>query len=230
MEGGPISLFLDFDGTLTEIASGPDAIEVPLNLGDRIEALTDRLNGGLALVSGRSIENLRQFLPSSGIFLAGSHGGHIVSPQGDVIREAKALPDHVGRMLRDFAHENGLLFEPKAHGAALHYRSNPDMEDKARSFAEGLANDHDLGTKNGKRVVEIVWPGVDKGGAVEALAKQTAFMKRTPIFIGDDITDEDGFIACNRLGGFGIQVGRRAPTAARYRLQTVEDVYAWLNL
>lgn len=227
---GAASLFLDFDGTLIEIANGPDAIEVPGNLARRIEALGLHHAGRLALVSGRSIDNLREFLGPVAVAMAGSHGGHIIDRDGSELRAAEALPETVERSLAEFAQDYGLLYERKAHGAALHYRAKPELEKETQDFAADLAATLGLSTKRGKCVVELVRPGADKGSAVRLLAKRKPFAGATPIFIGDDVTDEDGFAACAELGGFGIVAGDREQTIARYRLNSVEDVYAWLDL
>ncbi|MGQ7829753.1 trehalose-phosphatase [Altererythrobacter sp. Z27] len=230
LKAAPVALYLDFDGTLVEIAARPDAIAVPGALGKGLEHLAARLGGALAVVTGRSIVDLRQYLGPVALHLAGSHGGHVLAPNGDALLETRPLSDHVGEALGSFASKRGLLYEPKAHGAALHYREKPEMEAETQAFARGLANEHGLGTKSGKCVIEIVWPGTDKGGAVELLASEAPFKGRMPVFIGDDVTDEDGFIACSRMGGFGILVGERSDTQARYRLKNVGDVYEWLNL
>lgn len=227
---GPLALFLDFDGTLVEIAAGPDAIAVPRQLATGLQLLATRLGGALALVTGRSIDNLQTFLGPLPLHLAGSHGGHVLAPGGTPLREAEPLPAPVTAALGAFAAERGLLFERKAHGGALHYRARPELEGDARSFAGALAADHGLATKDGKCVIELVWPGADKGGAVDLLAGSAPFAGATPVFVGDDVTDEDGFSACNRLGGFGIAVGERASAAARYSLANVKDVHAWLEL
>ncbi len=230
LAGSPIALFLDFDGTLVEIASGPDAISVPEQLGKMLENLEVRLDGALAVVSGRSIDSLGKFLGPVAIYLAGSHGGQVLAPNGDVLREAQALPGHVTEALDRFSRKNGLLYERKAHGAALHFRAKPELARHAQTFVEALAEEHGLVVKIGKCVTEILRPGVDKGGAVELLCVQAPFARTIPIFVGDDVTDEDGFEACNRLGGFAIMVGDRDVTAARYRLANVGEVHAWLNL
>lgn len=230
LESGPVGLMLDFDGTLIEIADGPDMIKVPQDLASRIDALSQRLGGALALVSGRSIENLSRFVATKNAYLAGSHGGQILSPNGTVISDAEDLPQSVQKALAEFANSNGLLHERKSHGAALHFRAKPELEDEAKGFAATLAETHGLSTKHGKCVVELVWPGIDKGGAVEILCANAPFAGTTTIFVGDDFTDEDGFAACNQLGGFGVQVGKRAPTSARYHLGSVGKVYEWLKL
>lgn len=227
---GRLALFLDFDGTLVEIADGPDAIAVPQELAAGLQSLAARLNGALALVSGRSIANLTDFLGPLPLHLAGSHGGHVLGPCGTPLREAEPLPAPVVEALGAFAQNNGLLHERKPHGGALHYRARPDLEGDTRRFADGLAVEHGLATKAGKCVIELVWPGADKGGAVDLLSSQPPFAGALPVFIGDDMTDEDGFAACARHGGFGIAVGERVSAVARYSLASVKDVHAWLEL
>lgn len=227
---GPLALFLDFDGTLVEIAGDPDAVAVSDRLGAGLEHLAKRLEGALALVSGRSIDNLHDFLGPLALHLAGSHGADVRSACGTPLREGQALPAPVADALGSFASTKGLLYERKAHGGALHYRVRPDLADDAHRFAADLAQAHGLSTKTGKCVVELVWPGADKGGAVDLLAERPPFAGATPVFIGDDVTDEDGFAACTRHGGFGIAVGERPSAGARYSIATVKDVHTWLEL
>ncbi|HSJ79307.1 MAG TPA: trehalose-phosphatase [Erythrobacter sp.] len=230
MTEGRIALFLDFDGTLIDIAAEPDAVAVPQGLQQGLDRLSQRLGGALALVTGRSIDNLERFLGHPMVHLAGSHGGDVRAPGGVTLREGRPLPASVIEALNNFAAANGLLFERKAHGGALHYRKHPEREGDAREFAAGLADAHGLATKTGKCVIELVWPGADKGGAVDLLTARAPFTGATPVFIGDDVTDEDGFAACTRLGGFGIAVGDRPSATARYSLATVKDVHTWLEL
>ena len=225
-----LALFLDFDGTLVDIAEGPDAIAVPADLGERLAALSDHLEGRLAIVTGRSLGNLEQFLGSCPVYRAGSHGAHVVTPQGDLLQAAKALPEAVIEQLSAFAQDNGLLYERKPHGGALHYRAQPELEAQVRDISTKIAADHGLAVKTGKCVAELVWPGADKGGAVKLLAQQAAFANAVPVFVGDDVTDEDGMAAAQALGGFGIAVGERPSDAATYHLSNVKDVHTWLKL
>ena len=132
--------------------------------------------------------------------------------------------------LSDFARKTGLLYEPKSHGGALHYRTRPELENPANTFARELAEQYGLGIKIGKCVIEIVQLGFDKGRAVQLLSQTAPFVGTTPIFIGDDVTDEDGFTACQELGGFGIVVGGKGITGASYRLNSVAEVHEWLSL
>ena len=224
------ALFLDFDGTLIELASAPDAIEVCETLAGKLLDLARRVEGRLAIVSGRSIDNLIGFLGPIATHLAGSHGGHVVSRDGAVILQAEALPAVVGERLTEFSRQHDLLYERKSHGAALHYRNAPQLEEQAHSFAAKVAAEQGLTTKRGKFVIELVRPGADKGGALRLLMQQPDFLGATPVFVGDDVTDEDGMAAAVQFGGCGIAVGDRPLQHASYHLPTVKDVHKWLKL
>lgn len=230
LASGPVALFCDFDGTIVAIADNPEAIVVGPGLGARLAALAERLGGALAVVSGRSIDDLQRFLGPAAIHWAGSHGAEVRTAAGGTLMAARALPDAVVEALGGFAAAEELYHEVKAHGAALHYRARPDCEEKAERFAADLAEAHGLATKPGKCVIELVWPGANKGRAVEALAGRAPFAGAMPVFLGDDVTDEDGFAACTGRGGFGIAVGERPSAGARYGLGSVCEVHAWLGL
>lgn len=230
-EVGPVALFLDFDGTLIEIASGPDAINVPDNLPSRFASLAARLEGRLALVSGRGLDNINHHVGPLTIARAGSHGADRVLADDSVLGEpAQPLSPNVVEALSDLAKEHGALFERKAHGGALHYRPNPEKGEAIGVAAEAIAKAHCLIAKRGKCVIELVRPGADKCGAVAAFMNVAPFAGSMPVFVGDDVTDEDGFSAAEKLGGFGIAVGEREPQNARYHLPQVKDVHEWLNL
>lgn len=227
----PIALFLDFDGTLVNLAPRPDAIVVPENLAQRLHQLSRDLDGRLALVSGRAIIDLERHVGALQVARAGSHGIDRRLADGAALGADPApLPDAAARALRNFAAEQGFLLESKVHGTALHYRNAPHLEMLGIEFATALADVHALQVKRGKCVVELVRPGADKGGAVAAFMTVRPFAGSVPIFVGDDVTDEDGFAAAEKLGGFGILVGERRPTAARYALPDPEAVYRWLQL
>jgi len=228
---GAIALMLDFDGTLVPIASEPDAIIVDPGLLCSLEELSRQLSGRLALVSGRSLEDLAKYIGNPAIFMAGSHGAVCCSPDGAILGEPPmAIPIAATQALAEFAREQDLHFEPKTHGAALHFRSRPELAKHAVNFAEGLAAQHELQIKQGKSVVELVQPGGGKDGAVCVLMAHPQFAGSMPVFIGDDVTDEDGFSSASNFGGFGIAVGERPSNNAYYHLQTVQDVHEWLKL
>lgn len=225
------ALFLDFDGTLVDIAATPDDIRVPADLPARVAALAKRLEGRFALVSGRALDDIEGHLGAMAYCRAGSHGIDCRRADGSQLgAELEPLPGPVVASLLAFAEERDLRYESKAHGGALHYRAHPEAGGPARVFAERLAARHGLDVKSGKSVVELVWPGADKGGAVRAFLRERQFAGATPVFVGDDLTDEDGFAAAAAAGGFGVIVGERLDTLARYRLANVREVHRWLEL
>lgn len=230
--GAPVALFLDFDGTLIDIAPSPDAILVPQDMAARLEMLAKKLEGRLALVSGRSVSDIIRHLGPLELALAGSHGEERMLPDGSPLGPSPAfLPDEATDAMRAYAdsHE-GLAYEAKSYGAALHYRAVPGSEEQVVAYAETIAETYGLTLKRGKCVAEVVRGGAGKAGAVHAFMEQPPFAGAMPVFIGDDITDEDGFSAVNDLGGFGVVVGDRLATAARYRLSTPAKVHEWIEL
>ncbi|NVE94336.1 trehalose-phosphatase [Altererythrobacter lutimaris] len=228
----PVALFLDFDGTLVEIASSPDAISVPTSLPGALRQLSQQLEGRLAVVSGRSLEDLSKHLGEDlQVAQAGSHGAARRFADGSPLgAEPDGLPDEVVTALEDFAASKNLRYEAKTHGGALHYRENPEAGDAAHEFAEHIAAANTLAIKTGKCVVELVHKGADKASAVRAFMEQSPFAGATPVFLGDDVTDEDGFAACEALGGCGILVGDPRDTNARYGLASVSQTHQWLDL
>lgn len=231
LAGGPVALFLDFDGTLVAIAASPDAIEVPERLTARIEHLAERLQGRLALVSGRALKDLEAHLGPLGVARAGSHGADRRWSDGSILgRAPRGLGAGTIAQVETYARDHGLMFETKAHGCALHYRAHPEAGTSAEAFMRAIAARESLAIKTGKCVVELVHDGTDKGGAVRAFMVQPPFAGARPVFVGDDVTDEDGFAACRQLGGFGVLVGEARDTAAQFRLSDVDAVHNWLEL
>jgi len=228
---GPASLFLDFDGTLVDLAPHPDAIRPAPRLAERLAALADRLEGRLAVVSGRALRDVERHLGSLPFAAAGSHGSDVRGAGGQRLGQGpQPLPAALAEALAEHAAAQGLDYEEKPHGGALHYRARPDRGADVLAFARALADAHGWAVQEGKCVVELVAPGPGKGGAVHALMREAAFAGSRPLFIGDDLTDEAGFAAAEELGGLGILVGERVPSAARFRLADVAAVHAWLAL
>ena len=225
-----IALFLDFDGTLVDIAAEPGAIAVPHDLGARLAALSDRIEGRLALVSGRAIEDLEFHCGPLALACAGSHGAELRAADGAMIQTAAALPPDVLAQTARWACEAGAHHEAKPHGVALHSRLRPELEESCALYLEGLAQRHGLAVKRGKKVAELVRPGADKAVAVRRFMAGPPFAGATPIFAGDDVTDEDGFAACTQLGGFGVIVGDRPSQNARYALPDAAAVSDWIDL
>ncbi|MEL6878526.1 MAG: trehalose-phosphatase [Pseudomonadota bacterium] len=235
IEGGPLSLFLDFDGTLVDIAPRPDAIRVREGMDHLLTLLSSRLEGRCALVSGRPVDELQHYIGKIPVGWAGSHGADIRAAGGVALGvEPAGLPDEIERELKNFAEMHDLSFEQKPHGGALHYRSNPDKGEAVHAFAEALAAQHGWRAQSGKCVVELVAHEASKGEAVYAFMREAPFAGSRPYFIGDDLTDEAGFEACALLGGAGILVGDRVhndcETKAQFALPHVASVHEWLEL
>lgn len=225
------SLFLDFDGTLVELADRPDLVPVGDDLWSLLSALRDRLDGRLAIVSGRSVATLRGAFGLEAFHLAGSHGLEQARPGGPVEAPARAAAiDDVQAALHAFAAgKPGLLVEEKSLGVGLHFRLAPEREAECRAICERLAAQTGLYLQEGKMLFELRPGEAGKGLAVDHLLAGTELGGGRPIFIGDDITDEDGFAAATVRGGCGILAGPPRLTAARYRLPDVAGVRQWLT-
>ncbi|VWX52924.1 trehalose-phosphatase [Novosphingobium sp. 9U] len=229
--GAGLALFLDFDGTLVEIADHPQGVVVAPELPEALAALSQRLEGRLAIVSGRALATLDRLLDHAPVAMAGSHGGEF-RPVGasQVEPLADPLPKPVCQALDTFAQENGgLVFEAKPFSAAVHYRDRPEIGEALHDFAAALAADNGLKIKHGKMVVELSMPGSDKGNAVNRFMELPPFAGTRPLFVGDDVTDEDAFGAVRRFDGGGILVGPMRQTAALWRLDNVAAVHRWLE-
>lgn len=225
------ALFLDFDGTLVELAETPGAIRVPPRLKPLLEELREKLDGRLAIVSGRSIADLERHLPASGIAFAGSHGLELRLADGS--RFPLSVPlglDEVRGAVEAFAGPiPGLIIEDKPAGIALHYRLSPDQGTRADAFMAALAKERGFAVQRGNMVVELRPGGADKGDALKAFMTEPDFAGARPWFVGDDLTDEHAFAAAAALGGVGILVGPPRATAARHRLSSVAEVARWLG-
>jgi trehalose 6-phosphate phosphatase len=227
----PCALFLDFDGTLVELADAPGAIAVPAGLTPLLERLSERLGGRLANVSGRAVEDLRRHLGGCAAVLSGSHGAELHYPDGRSI-PVSAPPGlaEAREAIRGFAaRDEGLLVEDKPAGVALHSRLAPDRAEEADAFLEALAARSGLALQRGKMVAELRPQGSDKGSALRRLMGEPPFAGVRPVFVGDDQTDEDAFRAAVSLGGEGVLVGPARASAARWRLDGVADVTEWLE-
>lgn len=225
------SLFLDFDGTLVEIESRPDGVKVEARLLRLLSALSSRLGGRVALVSGRPVEQLRSLLGSPAYAIAGSHGVELHWPDGRVVSPAidGRHADTFMRLRRLEKAFPGVVVEHKPFGIALHFRQAPDAAEACRHEAERTARETGFVIQEGKMVVELKISGATKGVAVEAFMSEAPMKGTVPVFIGDDETDEAGFVMAAKLGGAGIVVGSRRPTAASYCLPDVGSTLEWLE-
>jgi trehalose 6-phosphate phosphatase len=226
------ALFLDIDGTLLDLAPEPQAVRIPPGLPAQLAALARGLDGALALVSGRPLSDIDRFFPG-GFDAAGTHGaqwrlGGTETGPGATVDAAlvgifAALQEEANRL-------PGIILERKPHALALHYRQAPEREAQVRSLAERAAQS--LGPafrlQTGKLVIELLPVEAGKGGAIQRFMGLPPYAGRTPVFVGDDRTDEDGFAVVNRLGGYAVRVGDDRPTQARFQLHVPAAVRDWL--
>jgi trehalose 6-phosphate phosphatase len=226
-----VSLFLDLDGTLAPIAATPEAVGPDIARNTRLRDLTEALDGRLAVISGRPISDIDRILEGRVVAVAGSHGLQRRDAELDILA-APSHPrlDQAFREVERFVARNpGTLAEIKPHGVALHYRNRPECAAEAEAFAADLARRTGLKLQPGSMVRELLTPGADKGAAVRAFLAEPPFAGTVPVYVGDDLTDEDGFAAAHALGGMGVLVGLPRPTAARFRLPDVAAVQFWLE-
>lgn len=226
------SLLLDFDGTLVELADRPDGVAIDAPLLDLLTNLTGTFGGRVSLVSGRSISQLEHFLGGAlpALALVGSHGAELRASSRSLLPERLVALEEAEHIIRSAAADKaGVVIEVKSLGVAIHYRLAPAFEAKARSLAGRIASDLGLAVQEGKMMIELHAPGHDKGRGVASLMLHPPFAGTSPIFLGDDLTDEPGFAAVDRLGGTPILVGPPRQTAARFRLDDVAAVRAWLG-
>ncbi|MCF8709720.1 trehalose-phosphatase [Rhizorhapis sp. SPR117] len=225
------SLFLDFDGTLVELADRPENVSVSDNLHQLLHDVRQMLEGRLAIVSGRSVATLRREFGLGDFLLSGSHGLEHASPDQPV--QAPPRPSEIelvlDRLSAFASGKTGLLVEEKSLGAALHFRLAPEREAECLELCRQLARETGLYLQYGKMLFELRPGSGGKGSAVVHLLEQTELGTGRPVFIGDDITDEAGFIATAQQGGSGILVGPHRQTAAHYRLMDVTAVHVWLS-
>ena len=231
IEFGRDALFLDIDGTIIDIAPTPESVIVPESLKLSLSRVCERLGGALALVSGRTLSAVDELFAPLKFSAAGAHGAELrLEPNGAVKHRAVPLTAAEKAAFADLLKLHPQIrIEDKVYTLAVHYRAAPELEDKiiaevkerARKLREGLR------VLCGKYVIEVKTRGFNKGTGIQQIMGHPPFAGRRPIFLGDDITDEDGFAVLPKLSGIGVSVGRLLPGAAAY-VPSPETVRRWL--
>lgn len=230
------ALFLDFDGTLVPLAETPDAIRPDPALLPLLAGLQGRLDGALAIVTGRQIEVLDRYLAPLCLPAAGEHGLRRRDCSGRLHGRACAMPAPVLQLCHALAQEHpALLVERKPSSIALHYRRAPQLAALCLvTLTRALQRWPQLELLQGKCVLEVRPAGMGsgmvtgKGSAIAAFLRESPFAGRVPVFVGDDVTDESGFAVVQAHGGMAIKVGEGA-SGARHRLDSPQAVHAWLQ-
>lgn len=224
------ALFLDFDGTLTEMAPRPEAVRVASGLVPTLSALVSHLDGALAIVTGRRESDIDEFLSPLTLPMASEHGAQYRLADGSrPAVPAPALGPVAEAMHALAAQHPGLLVEAKRASIALHYRQAPHLEDLCRNAVVRAMHGVDgVELLQGKCVLEVKPRGIHKGQAIADFMQHAPFAGRIPVFVGDDVTDEAGFAAVQALGGWSIKVGE-GPTLAQHRCMTPAALRGWLS-
>ncbi|MBS0562200.1 MAG: trehalose-phosphatase [Proteobacteria bacterium] len=215
------ALLLDLDGTLLDLAPTPDSVVVPDGLRGDLRALRGRLGDAVAVVTGRPIAQVDALLADAPFAVAGEHGGAIRHAPGDPVARAPLRdppPEWLEAGRRIAAAHPGALFEPKSRGFVLHYRLAPQAGAPMRAALDALLDGAEGFALMAAHMAWEVKPlGADKGTAVRGLMAAPPFRGRLPIFIGDDVTDEDGMAVAREMGGAGLRVQDAfgAPQAVR---------------
>ena len=217
------ALFLDFDGTLVDIAEQPHDVEMPPGLVQTLTALNGYLGSAVAVISGRPISQIDAFLRPLQLASAGVHGTERRSASGAMTLLSTQPLDFVEQSARKLAAQHaGLLVESKRGSIALHYRQAPELAEICLfTMQTAVQKSPGVTLLQGKMVVEAKPGGASKGRAIEDFMREAPFAGRTPLFVGDDITDEVGFSSVQRMGGLGVKVGEGA-TVAWQRIATPE--------
>jgi trehalose 6-phosphate phosphatase len=204
-----LALFLDFDGTLVDLAPTPEQVIVPTDLPPLLGTLRQALHNALAIVSGRRLLDIKQFLDPAELTIVAEHGAVISMVGTSETPSAPLWPAHWRRSLDHFARcWPGVEIEEKTFGVSIHFRGAPQAAKAVHDVAHTLANTSEGAYQviGAKMACELRRPGIDKGVAVRNLMLTQPFNGRIPVFIGDDITDHDGFDAVASAGGIALDV------------------------
>lgn len=220
------ALFLDFDGTLVDLAATPDGIHIHPSLLDDLARLSDSLDGALACITGRSWQDIHHYLGDLDMRLVGSHGVEFLQPAAPSAHWLR-LVQYCQAALKPWPLAR---VEHKPLGLALHWRQAPQAEPHIRALARDILEDapaHRL--IEGECVLEIQPAHLHKGLALRQLMQQPPFVGRTPVFLGDDLTDIPAMQAAQALGGYALAVGPRTQHHANGMLASAAHVRHWLQ-
>lgn len=241
MQGRRVAVFLDYDGTLTPIVPDPDAARMPAPMRSTVEALSQRYP--VAVVSGRDLATLRDFVQLGSVYYAGSHGFDIVGPQGRALQYEQGtellpvLSRAAAELAADLAAIPGAHLERKRFSVAVHWRHvPPEQLPQVEAIVDSVLAHHPLLRKAGGKKVFEVQPDIDwhKGRAVEWLLRALGLEDPAvlPLYVGDDLTDEDAFHALHERGGLALVVRGEVerPTEGDYALRDTDEVRLFLEL
>ena len=223
------AIFLDFDGTLVDLAATPDGVQLQPGLREALVRLAAQHGGALAIVSGRPLDQIDAMLAPLVLPVAGVHGVERRGFDGQLhVAPTPDISPVLSRAQSLAVLHPGLLVEHKRGAVALHYRLAPELEHLCvREMTAAVQACPGVLLLHGKMVLEAKPAASDKGGAIAAFMREAPFAGRVPVFAGDDTTDEAGFAYVQQAGGTGVKVGAGASVAER-RLDSPDALRAVL--
>lgn len=206
------ALFLDIDGTLLDIAPTPEEVHVPETLIHTLSQASAWLGGALAIVSGRPFAQIDKLFAPLRLPGGAGHGASIRKPGGKIESASAALA--VPSEWRTLLHNAvkiwpGVVVEDKPHGVAVHYRAAPERKAEIAELVAGLTarDSASFEVMPARKAFEIRNRTLTKAVVVRSLMRHAPFKGRVPVFVGDDVTDQDGFRAAEEKGGIALDVG-----------------------
>ena len=230
----PLLLFLDIDGTLANFCIQPHDVAIDASVLTTLARL-GAIDVGLCVVTGRSIDDARRLLGNLAVPILGTHGLECCSLATQVLGQKSELAHYLCdlQQIKSAVHTAmldypELMIEEKTYSIAIHYRRCPQLQAPAQYIASQIVESYpNWQIKSGKCVFEIAPIQADKGLAISRYLTQLD-QRPYPVFVGDDMTDENGFLAVQQHAGCGIKVGE-GNTVAQYRLATVAAVADFLH-
>ena len=223
-----IALFLDVDGTLYDIENSPSLIKPCFRLQKKLYTISNRLRGALGLISGRSLDDLDRIFDNNKIPLAGNHGAQL----RDALRTNEYQADTgnikgIAHKIKELLNEQkNIEIENKGSNLTVHFRNSTiDRKEINKIIMELVKYEPKLTFLKGKEVIEVKPLSYNKGTAISYFMRTKPFIKRRPIFIGDDVSDEDGFETVNNKGGWSVRVGNYKRSKANFFLPNVKSVH-----
>jgi trehalose 6-phosphate phosphatase len=206
------AVFLDIDGTLIDLAATPDAVIVPPDLPDILQNLAKKTGGALAILSGRKLADIDHLLGPTKFPCAAEHGAIIRDPAGHVtqnVQRPAAYENWLKILNRYAAQMPGIIIEEKQFSLVVHYRRAPEHEAELGQLVERLIGGADDAVLLLAHCAYEIKPrGGDKGDALAQFMQRAPFAGKTPLFVGDDVTDEPAIRMATALGGTGLHVKR----------------------
>ena len=228
------ALFLDVDGTILDVATTPDDVEVPPTLVQSLQRIEPLLSGALALISGRTIATLDRLFSPLSLTAAGEHGAELRSGPGQAVARctSRLFEPALKAALQQLAVEHpALMLEEKPASIVVHYRRAPEIGPGVERRLQAILAkaDQGFGIFPSKMSWDIRDGTCTKGTALVQIMALERFAGRLPVYVGDDRTDEDGFAQAEGMGGIALPVAGEYRASRAPAFASPAAVRAWLG-